>query len=200
MINVCVTGVIMASGFSRRMKTEKLLLKLGNKTLIERVIDSCIGSKLSEIIVIYRTDEVKFLIDQFKIKSVLNSNAQEGQSASVKLGIHNASSSTRGIMFIVGDQPYLGSDTIDLLIEEFQYDEKIIIPKYGEKNGNPIIFPRDVFDDFNALEGDVGGREVIKKNLDKVRYVQVENQLAGKDMDTFEEYEKLKENFKDDYR
>ena len=200
MVNVGVTGVIMASGFSRRMKTDKLLLKLGNKTLIERVIDTCLGSKLSEIIVIYRTDEVKRLIDQFKIKSVLNSNAHEGQSASVKLGIQNTSSSTRGIMFIVGDQPYLDSDTIDLLISEFNNEQKIIIPQYGEKSGNPIIFPREVFDDFNALEGDVGGREVIKKNLDKVLYVQVENKLAGKDMDTFEEYEKLKEEFRDDYR
>lgn len=195
-----VTGVIMASGFSKRMNRDKLVMKIGDKTLIERVIETCLQSKLSEIIVIYRTDGVKSIADKFNIKTVFNKNAKEGQSASVKLGIQNASSSTRGIMFIVGDQPFLDVDTVELLIDEFQNSEDIIIPLYGGKKGNPIIFPRRVFDDFNSLEGDVGGREVIRKNLDEVRYIEVKNHRAGRDMDTFEEYEKLKEEFENDYR
>lgn len=194
-----ITGVIMASGFSRRMKRDKLLLKLKGKPLIEHVIDACVNSKLSEVIIIYRTDEVKTISEKFNIKRVFNSDAKEGQSASIKLGIDNASSTTRGIMFIVGDQPYLDTHTIDLLVDEFEKGN-IVIPVYGEKSGNPVIFPRDVLVDLKQLQGDVGGKEIINKYLDKVKYVEVENHLVGKDMDTLEEYEELREEFEVDYR
>ena len=192
-----VTGVIMASGFSRRMKTDKLLLKLGDKMVLEKVIESCVKSSLDDIIVIYRKEEVKNIANQYNLKAILNENAIEGQSASIKLGVENIDKDTKGIMFIVGDQPHLDSLTIDKIIEQFEKNpEKIIIPMYGSNKGNPTVFPRNLKEQLNVLEGDVGGKEVINNNLEQVEYVEIENHQAGTDMDTVEEYEKLKEDFK----
>lgn len=191
-----ISGIIMASGFSRRMKRDKLLLKLGDKTLLERVIDACITSQLDEIMVVYRSEKIKDIAISYDLKTVLNKNAEKGQSESVKIGLKNIDSDTDGIMFIVGDQPFLDSKTINILINKFIADkEKIIIPRYGEDTGNPTIFPISLKDQLNKLSGDVGGREIIDKNLKQVKYVDIKNQKAGMDMDTASEYEKFKEEF-----
>ncbi len=192
----CVTGLIMASGFSRRMKTDKLLLELGGKTVLERVIDSCLDSNLDDIILIYRKEEVRDIAIKNGIKAIHNENADRGQSESIKIGVKNVGDNSNGIMFIVGDQPHLDSKTIDILIDEFEKDqEKIIIPIYDGNKGNPTIFPASLKNQFSELEGDVGGKEIISKNLDRVNYIDIDNHKAGIDMDTVEEYEKLKEDF-----
>lgn len=188
-----VTGVIMASGFSSRMKADKLLLKINEITLIERVIAASSQSKLKDIVLVYRRDEVRDIADKYGIKAIKNNNADRGQSESIKLGLSNLSSDSKGIMFIVSDQPFLDSDTIDKIINEFEKNsESIIIPKYNNKKGNPTIFPTYLKDDFYMLEGDVGGKALIDKNPKLVKYVDIENYIAGIDMDTKEEYEKLK--------
>lgn len=183
----------MASGFSNRMKQDKLLLKIGGKTLIERVIDSCVHSKLSDIILVYRKDEIRDLALNSKVRVIKNENAYKGQSESIKLGVKNVRSDSKGIMFIVGDQPFLDAITINELITEFESDnEKIIIPVYNGNKGNPTVFPSSFKDEFFSLEGDIGGKYVISKNLEKVKYIDIENYIAGVDMDTKEEYEKMK--------
>lgn len=191
-----VTGIIMASGFSRRMKTDKLLLKLGDKTVLEKVIESCVKSNLDDIMVIYRKEEIKNIAKRYNLKAILNENAIEGQSASIKLGVNNIDRDTKGMMFIVGDQPHLDFVTINTIIDKFEIDqEKIIIPIYGESKGNPTIFPVSLKKQLLTLTDDVGGKEVINNNLNRVKYVDIENHQAGMDMDTVEEYEKLKEDF-----
>lgn len=183
----------MASGFSSRMKEDKLLLKIGGKTLIERVIDSCAHSRLSDIILIYRKDEVKDIATYYGIKAIKNELAKRGQSESVKIGIKNIDSDSTGVMFIVADQPFLDSTTIDRLIDEFEIDDSsIIIPVYNGNKGNPTIFPLSLREEFYSLEGDTGGKYVINNNLDKVKYVEIKNHIAGADMDTKEDYNKLK--------
>ena len=45
-----ITGIILASGFSRRMKADKLLIDIEGSALIERVIKACVDSRLDDII------------------------------------------------------------------------------------------------------------------------------------------------------
>lgn len=191
-----VTGIIMSSGFSRRMKKDKLLLKLGDKTVIERVIESCVKSNLDDIIIVYRRDGIRDIAIRYNLKTVFNEFAEQGQSESIKLGVNSISEDTDGIMFIVGDQPHLDSKTIDTLLNEFEKNkEKIIIPIYNKNKGNPTIFPVFLKEQFDSLEGDVGGKAIINNNLEKVRYIEIKNYKAGLDMDTVKEYEELKEDF-----
>ena len=56
-----ITGVILAGGKSSRMGVNKSFLKLGNQTIIERIVD-LMKSIFSEVIIITNTpDEYKFL-------------------------------------------------------------------------------------------------------------------------------------------
>ncbi len=71
MINKCVTAVVLAGGKSTRMGQNKALLKMGKKTMIERVIDPL--QKIFENIIVVTDNpkeyamlkNVKFVQDYF---------------------------------------------------------------------------------------------------------------------------------------
>jgi molybdenum cofactor cytidylyltransferase len=185
-----VSGIILASGFSRRMRQEKLLLSCNNMPLIERIIRSSKQSLLDEIILIYQNEKVKEIGERYKIKTVFNGSATEGQSAAIRLGVQCAHPVTDGFMFMVGDQPYLTEDTINLLITEWRKNtSNIIVPAYCGRRGNPVIFPRNFKEELLMIQGDTGGRAIIEKNAGCVLEILIDDARAGADIDTAEEYE-----------
>ncbi|WP_130806292.1 nucleotidyltransferase family protein [Senegalia massiliensis] len=187
-----ITAIIMVSGFSKRMTCDKLFLKVNSETLIERTIKKVKGSEVDDIIIIYRDKRIKDIAKNQGIISIYNNNAEKGQSESIKLGIKEADERTKGFIFFVGDQPFLSIEVINKIIIEFKKKtEKIIIPLYNGKRGNPIIFPAYLKKELLLINGDIGGREVIKDNFDIVNYIKIHDKYLGIDIDTIEDYKKI---------
>ncbi|WP_435548076.1 nucleotidyltransferase family protein [Desulfobacterium sp. N47] len=192
-----ISGIILASGFSKRMKREKLLLPLAGIPLVEHIIRTAQSSHLDEVILIYRNENIKELGAKYLNKIIFNAHAEEGQSAAVKLGITAADKETDAFMFFVGDQPFLSSAMVNILIDIFtDYPDNIIVPVYNGKRGGPVIFPAKFKDELLALVGDSGGRSIIEKHKEELKPVEIENANAGIDVDTREEYEKITGDFK----
>lgn len=184
-----ITGIIMASGFSRRMKKNKLLMDIDEVPIIEKVIKTVKNSNLENVLLIYRDEEIKKIGDKYKIPTLYNDKANCGQSEAMKLGIVNSLNNTDGYMFFVGDQPFLKTDTINLLIDFFnKRKDSIIVPRYNGHRGNPVIFPSVFKEKLLLIKGDEGGRNIIRDNFDDLIYVDINNAFEGKDIDTWEEY------------
>lgn len=185
-----ITGIILASGFSKRMTRDKLLLEIEGIPVIERVLKAAKFSLLDEIILVYQNEKVREIGKKYQVKTVFNDSAHEGQSAAVKLGVSESPSDTDAYMFLLGDQPFLDSATINTLIEQYiKNPQQIIVPLYNGKRGNPVIFPAQLRDHLLAIEGDIGGRAVIEKMVDRVKLVAFENSITDTDIDTEEDYE-----------
>ncbi|WP_192929578.1 nucleotidyltransferase family protein [Alkaliphilus serpentinus] len=187
-----ISGIIMAAGFSRRFKEDKLLKLVGGVPTIERVIKAAIASSLDEIILIYRNHEVKKIADRYAIKAIVNENSHLGQSTSMKLGIRNSSKEAEGYLFMVGDQPLVESWVINRIIEEFKSSDKsIIVPTYGSRRGNPSLFSASLKESLLEIQGDTGGRGLIEALEDDVGFLPIEAEYLGMDVDTKEAYEKI---------
>ena len=50
---------------------------------------------------------------------------------------------------------------------------RIVAPAHDGRTGNPCIFPREFFPELCQLQGDVGGKRVIKAHLDRLLTVEV---------------------------
>ncbi|MTI68519.1 MAG: molybdenum cofactor cytidylyltransferase [Firmicutes bacterium] len=186
-----MSGVIMASGFSKRMGREKLTLDVFGLPLVERVIKEVVKSNIDEIIVIYRNEEVKNIAKKYNLKTYKNNKAYLGQSESIKLGVNNADPNTEGFAFFVADQPFITYEIINRVIKVFNNNKShIVIPMYNGKKGNPVIFPSLYRSKLKSLKGDTGGRKLIKNNKN-ISYVNIKNKLKGIDIDTLKEYETL---------
>lgn len=106
-----ITGVILAGGKSSRMGLNKSFLKLGNQTIIERIVN-LMKSIFTEVIIITNTpEEYKFLNlpifeDIYKWKGPL-------------AGIHSALNNTKSdkIFVISCDVPLMNKKMIEYIIE-----------------------------------------------------------------------------------
>jgi molybdenum cofactor cytidylyltransferase len=183
-----INAIILASGFSRRMGCDKLTLPIKGKSILENIVDEILKVDFNEIILIYRNEFVKKIVEEKSIRCIENLNAENGMSESIKIGIKN-SSSCDGYMFFVGDQINLNKELISKLIADFEKNNNlIIVPLYNKKRGNPVIFPAEFKEELLKLSGDKGGRVLINKYETRVSYVNIEDENLGIDVDTKEEY------------
>lgn len=186
-----MNGIILASGFSKRMGKNKLLMNIGEEVILQRVIREIKKSDISNIILVAREDNVIKIGMEEQIEVIKNDFAINGQSQSIKLGLTKVDSN-KNFMFFCGDQPFIDSQSINKLIAgSINFKDNIIIPRVNCQTGSPIIFPKKLKSELVALEGDVGGREVIKNNNRKIKYIDIDNYLFLEDIDTMEDYNKL---------
>lgn len=187
-----VTGIILASGFSKRMGKDKLLIELDGEKIIETVIKAAKASALSQVVVVYRKDEVKRIAGAYKVDAVLNIKAELGQSESMKIGIKSTDKGS-DFMFLMGDQPFINSDLIDTLINEYKKTSRdIIVPYYNSKKGMPSIFSSSYRQELLEVEGDKGGRDIMQKNREDIKKVYFYNEKLGIDVDTLDDLERIK--------
>lgn len=184
-----ISAIIMASGFSRRMGENKLLMKYNDKFLIEYTLDIISKFDFEEKIIVTQYEKIKEIGKNLNFKVVINKYPNKGISESIKLGIKNCGES-EGYMFFVSDQPLLDKNDIEKLIKAFKEDTSfIIIPKYNNNLGNPVIYPKKYKKDILNLQGDKGGKSIIK-SCDKIKYVNVcENTLF--DIDNIDDFNNL---------
>lgn len=186
-----ISAIIMASGFSNRMGQNKLLMKYNDKFLIEHTLNIVSECNFKKKILVTQYEEIKELGEKLNYKVVINNSPNRGQSESIKLGVKN-SPKCDGYMFFVGDQPLLNKGDIEKLVKVFQEDTNyIVIPKNKDKCGNPVIYPTIYKEQILKLEGDKGGKSIIKSS-DKIKYVDVsENTLF--DIDNIDDFNNLLE-------
>lgn len=184
-----ITAIIMASGLSTRMGTNKLLLKYKNKLIIEYTFELIKELNFEQIIVVSKYDEIMKLSKIYNFQYVYNENANLGQSESIKLGVLHSENSD-GYIFFVGDQPFLEMKYIKEMINTFNKDKQyIIIPRHNYINGNPVIFPWGKREKLLKLKNDEKGKMIISE-ADKIKYVSVSKDMLI-DIDTKEDYKKL---------
>ncbi|MGD9160241.1 MAG: selenium cofactor biosynthesis protein YqeC [Desulfobacteraceae bacterium] len=188
-----VSAVILAAGGSSRMGRPKQELEIGGKTLANIVIKNVLASVADEIILV--TQPGLPLVDKDiypDIKRVVNENWKTGQSSSMKAGLEAADHESNAAMFFMADQPMVNAGIINRLIMTFyESDKPIVAPLYNGEKGSPVLFKRDLFGELKEIEGDKGGRDLLKKY--PVEYVDIDLPLAGMDVDTPEEFSRLKE-------
>ena len=204
--NSKISAIIMASGKSKRMGTNKLLLEYRGITFIENTLEKVLNENFYELAIVISDKKVrkkcqdyikKSEKDEKKIYIVDNKKSEKGQSESIKIGLKTLGKCD-GYMFFSCDQPFLTSDTIKKILQNFK-TKGITIPEYNGKRSLPVIFGENFKDELLKLEGDTGGKTVISNHQDKIKIVEIENPYEGKDIDTKEDYEMLKKGEQDVY-
>jgi molybdenum cofactor cytidylyltransferase len=187
-----ITGIILASGLSKRMKRDKLLIELNEKPIIEYVIKAAVRSNLDHVILVYRKEIVKVIAKKYKVDTIYNDNAHLGQSQAIKLGV-SKSHKDSSLMFLMGDQPFVNSELINKLILKYKKNKlPILVPYYNGNRGMPNIFGPIYRKELLKVEGDAGGREILKRDHLKIHRVDIVDRKLGIDIDTQEDLERVR--------
>lgn len=185
-----IAAIVLAAGRSTRMGPDnKLLLTFNDKTMVNYVVEQLLESAVCGIYVVTgnEAEAVKKSI-KGQVNYVHNDEFVEGLSTSVKTGITALPDDVDGVMICLGDMPYITAKNYNDLIAAFEKG-KIIAPTNGSKVGNPLIFSRDLFSDFEGIEGDKGARKLLKDHPEKIIEIDLGTDAIFQDIDTPEEYD-----------
>jgi molybdenum cofactor cytidylyltransferase len=189
-----ISAVVLAAGSSSRMRGPKQLLKLGQTTILGRVVKTFNDSKVDEVVVVLGGNPRLEKGIQLKgARVILNRKSSSGLSSSIKAGLEAVDSSSEAVLFGLGDKPFVKAETVNRIIESYlSSGSGIVVPVYRGRRGNPVLFAREFFKELGSISGDVGGKTVIRKHRDRVLKVDVEDEGILSDIDTLSDFEKAR--------
>jgi len=194
-----LTGVVLAAGASARMGRPKQQLPVGERSLLQRVVDAALDSRLDEVLVVlgYRADEIRAglgLPPGSRAQVVVNPDFARGQSTSLQRGLRAADERSQALAVLLGDQPFVSAGLIDRVAEAFLASgaavARPVYPDAGGTPGHPVFLARRVWPQIEELSGDQGARALLSARPDWLLAVPV----AGDpplDVDTWEDYQRV---------
>lgn len=189
-----VAAIILAAGQSTRMGTPKQLLPFNGQPMIADICKKLVSLELHSIACITGSENnlIKKAISKFPIQAIYNADFKQGMNSSLVTGINSLSSQEdlEGILITLADQPTIPLAHYQLMAATFnQNTQSIISTSYGDSYGVPSIFPSSLFSELQELVVDKGAKSIIKKHLDKTKFIRCEEALN--DIDSPEDYRKL---------
>lgn len=186
-----VSAVVLAAGASTRMGRQKLLLPLGEETLVRRVVRSVCEAGFDEVLVVvgHAHEQVLGALAGLPIRHAVNPNFATGMGSSFRTAVENLPESDAA-MFALADQPFVTSTEYRKVLDTYlQQHSAIVSVRYGDVMAPPHLFAREFFPELAAL--DHGARPVLLRHRDKTTILTFPPDLLV-DVDTPEDYEDVR--------
>jgi molybdenum cofactor cytidylyltransferase len=186
-----LSAIILAGGYSMRMKQFKPLLPLGDSTIIENTINVFLKSGVNDITVVigYRANDLKAVLDRRGVKWVYNENYHQGMYSSVVAGVSSLPANSSGFFLLPADMPLVKRSTIEEMRRvnnSTEYD--IIYPIYEGHRGHPPLISANLFPAIKNWDGCGGLRALLSQYHQVATHVGVNDKDILTDIDTPDDY------------
>lgn len=185
-----LTAILMASGRSTRFGSNKLLSAFQGRPLIDTIFDRFPAELFQRTVVVTRYAPVAISAAQRRFSVAENDDETGDPSITIRLGMEAADLGADGCLFLVCDQPLLRPESIRALTEAFAKEPGIYALSYQGTRGNPVLFPRKLFEELRGLAPGQSGGAVIEAHLPLLRLVEAKDPMELLDVDTPEALEK----------
>lgn len=190
-------GIILAAGFSSRMKDFKPLMKIGEKTPLEMLTLSMNIAGIDQIYVVtgYRSEDIEKALDGTETRIIRNSRFEEGMFTSIQAGVAAASGDGHSC-FIINpvDIPLIPPYIFKLLLKKhLEEPGKFLTPCFEGRHGHPLLVPGIFAGEIADSNGEQGMKSVTGAHPGEMSYLDTNCESILMDMDTKEAYEALLE-------
>ncbi len=190
-------GVILAAGASSRMGRDKALLPWQDGTFLSAALRAL--RPVTELVIVVAGNnypDLEPIINAEAAFMVVNRNPEEGQFSSLRLGLQEVMNHGRDAAIItLVDRPAPGDETIAQVKSAFLASGDQVwaaVPEHGGKHGHPIAIGREMIEAFLRAPASSNARDVEHAHQDHVLYVTVDDPLVALNVNTEEDYEKLR--------
>lgn len=175
-----LAAIILSAGESSRMGSPKALLSLGESTFLGRLLEVIHQSKrnaengkeigCTRVVLGAHTKEITEKIPLDASAIVLNPHWHEGQLSSIKEAIRSLEEvQTDGVILFLVDHPLVSAELVRELVRQFYASGRaIVLPKFRDKRGHPVIFAARLYPELLAAPAERGARAVVWAHPDEV--------------------------------
>ncbi|MBM4433672.1 MAG: nucleotidyltransferase family protein [Chloroflexi bacterium] len=135
-------GLVPAAGFAERFGSDKLLVKVGERPMIEATVRSLLEGGVEKVVVVVPplAEDIKSALTPVKgVTLVANDARERGMFSSIQAGAREADGDP--ILVLPGDQPWVEPATVAALLARYAEAEAIVSPRFNGKRGHPVVIP-----------------------------------------------------------
>jgi molybdenum cofactor cytidylyltransferase len=195
-------GVVLAAGLSRRLGRPKQLLELDGTPLVRHVVQRAFASRLDEVIVVTgaHADAIEGALAGLPVRIVHNDRYEQGMGTSLAAAVDVLDEDVDAIIVLLADQPAILPGAIDrAMAARRESGAPVVMARYGEERGHPVLFGRECFPALAALEGDAGGRDVVRSHRDRMVLIDGGLPAPPADVDTEAAWDALRSDWDPTY-
>ena len=163
-------AVILAAGASTRFGSPKQLARIGDRTMLETVVELAVAAGLAPIIAVLPPG----LAPPSGVIPVVNADPDAGLSRSLRMGIAAVPVEVGSAVILLGDQPTVSIRTLEALLEVAAVTERPVVAAHATgRIGPPVVLSRAAFELAEAATGDEGLRRLLDESPHLVATVEV---------------------------
>jgi len=211
-----IGAVVLAAGGSSRLGRPKQLLTFRGETFIRRAVRAAAEAGCDPIVVVAGeiNDAIRSELDirdsrisssipsvseawatfaGLSVTVIQNAEWRRGVGTSIRCGLEQLPKSVAAAVLLTCDQPFVDAAVLEQLMAARERTGKpIIASSYANTLGVPALYDRSCFEALLALPETSGAKGLILSRRDDVAPVPFEQ--GAIDIDTPEDFERLKEN------
>ncbi|MDX6304720.1 MAG: molybdenum cofactor cytidylyltransferase [Blastocatellia bacterium] len=190
-----IAAIVLAAGRSRRMGAFKPLLTFGDSTVIESCINNLRAADVEDIVVVvgHRAEELQKHLRSRSLTLAVNPDPDSEMGESIARGVEQVNPSARALIIALVDHPAVPAAIIKLLIDEWRRGAHLVQPEHQGRGGHPVLIDLAYRNELLMLNPESGLRGLFVSHRDQVKRVPVESPYVARDMDTWEDYQRLHE-------
>jgi len=189
-----VAAVVLAAGSSTRMGRNKMLLDLGDRTVVRRAVQAVIDAGVDRVVVVlgHEAERVEAELSGLPCTRVVNPEHALGVGTSLHRGIAHAADGADAIVVTLADMPFVSAGMIATVVERYRETRApLVVSRYGEIQAPPTLYDRALFAELLAVPDERCGKQVVRRHLDEAVAVAWPED-ALRDIDVAEDYERVR--------
>jgi len=179
------------------MGRDKALLPWRGSTFLGRAIE--VLGPLTEMVIVIggnNAPHLQPLVSAAGAYLVVNREPERGQFSSLRIGVQEVLNRGRDAAIVaLVDRPMADTETVERLKQRFldRAAEGIwaVVPRYGDRNGHPLIIGREMIHAFLSAPPSATAREVEHTHQQHMEYVNVDDPLVVLNVDTPDDYKRI---------
>lgn len=183
-----------AGSSSRMLGDDKLLKKIAGVPQIQRILNEALSLSFPVFVTTpTNNNQRKDAILKTNAVVIEVENSHLGMGHSLSVGVNNILQEFNlgSIAICPTDLPELTTAALKDVIDFFLKCPEMIccpIDENNHKTGHPVIFPSKYFHRLAKITGDIGAKEVLKKDKQSINYFATKKKSYFLDLDTPEEW------------
>jgi molybdenum cofactor cytidylyltransferase len=194
-----IPAIILAAGKSTRMGRLKAALPVSDtETFLTQLVRTFHAAGVEYVTVVLGYEAARLRTDLSRVglapHLVVNDRFEAGQLSSLLAGLEAVDGpQVEAILMMLVDAPLVSAETVRAVLERYQATRAPIVrPVRGAEHGHPVLIDRSLFGALRAASPASGAKPIVRAHVSAAGDVPVDDAGAFMDIDTPEDYEKIR--------